>query len=288
MICKVPAAGAGEAGTNNGLSGGSSVRKALPFAVTCSKDAGEDLAAQGKAWAAELQVAYVPRYEKGSLQDMLQALGVDALLISTREGARVYTEAGTCFYHPGLGAVRWQRVVLRGENDNFLTALDAKPGQRVLDCTLGLAADALLASHAVGESGLVVGLEASRLLWFLARQGIRAYRGKIPELTRDLQKIRVLHREAAAFLAVQPPDSFDAVYFDPMFRTPVKSSSAMAVLRPLAYPDPLTRESVELALRVAPRVVIKERSEEILREYGCISFVGTRYSAVRFGIRERN
>jgi hypothetical protein len=44
---------------------------------------------------------------------------------------------------------------------------------------------------------------------------------------------------------------------------------------------------VELALKAAPRVVIKERSVEILQEYGCTEFVGTKYSAVRFGIRKR-
>lgn len=267
--------------------------KTLPFAgpafaVTCSKEPGEELAVQGQLWAAELGAAFVPRYGKGSLQDMVRDLGIEALLIATREGPRVYTEAGTYFYHPGLGTVRWQRVVLRQENDNFLTALDAKPGQRILDCTLGLAADALLASHAVGAGGQVTGLEASTLLWFLTRQGVRAYRGKFPELTEDLQRIRVLHREAASFLAEQEPDSFDAVYFDPMFRMPIRRSSSMAPLRPLAYGEPLDPAAVELALRVAPRVVIKERSEEILREYGCTKFTGTRYSAVRFGIRERD
>ena len=58
-------------------------------------------------------------------------------------------------------------------------------------------------------------------------------------------------------------------------------------LRPLAFAGPLTPEMVELALKAAPRVVIKERSVEILQEYGCTEFVGTKYSAVRFGIRKR-
>ena len=61
----------------------------------------------------------------------------------------------------------------------------------------------------------------------------------------------------------------------------------MTPLRPLAYSEPLAPESVELALTVAPRVVIKERSVEILEEYGCTEFVGSKYSAVRFGIRKR-
>ncbi|MBO6265438.1 MAG: hypothetical protein J6M57_05465 [Acidaminococcaceae bacterium] len=61
----------------------------------------------------------------------------------------------------------------------------------------------------------------------------------------------------------------------------------MTPLRPLAYGEPLRPETVELALKAAPRVVIKERSLDILKEYGCTDFVGTKYSAVRFGIRTR-
>jgi 16S rRNA G966 N2-methylase RsmD len=175
----------------------------------------------------------------------------------------------------------------RHENDNFLTALNVRPGQRVLDCTVGLAADALLASCAVGEAGKVVGLEASLPLWFLTSRGVQAYRGTIPELARDLHRVEIIHGEASAYLRSLSEDSFDAVYFDPMFRQPVRRSSEMTPLRPLAYGEPLRPETVELALKAAPRVVIKERSLDILKEYGCTEFVGTKYSAVRFGIRTR-
>ena len=182
---------------------------------------------------------------------------LDALLIAGKKGPQLYSREGMMLYHPGLGKVRWQRVVQRNETDNFLTAMHLSPGQRVLDCTVGLAADALLASHAVGETGRVIGLEASLLLWFLTSRGVISYKSQIPELVQDLQRIEIIHAEA------------------------------MVPLRPLAFPEPLTLEMVELALKVAPRVVIKERSVEILQEYGCTEFVGTKYSAVRFGIRKR-
>ena len=78
------------------------------------------------------------------------------------------------------------------------------------------------------------------------------------------------------------------LFRSPMFRQPVRKSSEMVPLRPLAFSEPLALETVELALQAAPRVVIKERSVEILQEYGCTEFVGTKYSAVRFGIRKRH
>lgn len=259
----------------------------IRFAVTCNKNETRFLEKQAKDWARQLQVAYQPRYENGSLDAMLQDFRLDALLIASKKGPQIYTREGMLYYHPGLGKVRWQRVVQRHETDNFLTALDVKNGQRVLDCTVGLAADALLASYAVGKTGQVTGLEASLPLWFMTSRGVKVYRGSIPALAEDLHRIEILHAEADAYLHTLPRDSYDVVYFDPMFRRPVKKSSEMTPLRPLAYSEPLAPESVELALTVAPRVVIKERSVEILEEYGCTEFVGSKYSAVRFGIRKR-
>ena len=261
--------------------------EAVKFAVTCNKNDNKTLKEQAKAWAQKLQVPCVKRYENGSLDAMLRDYHVDALLIAGKKGPQLYSREGMLLYHPGLGKVRWQRVVQRCETDNFLTAMDIRPGQRVLDCTVGLAADALLASHAVGETGMVVGLEASLPLWFLVSQGVSSYKSKFPDLVQDLQRIRIIHAEASEYLKALPEDSFDAVYFDPMFRQPVRKSSEMVPLRPLAFSQPLTQEMVEMALKTASRVVIKERSVEILQEYGCTEFVGTKYSAVRFGIRKR-
>ena len=261
--------------------------KDIKFAVTCNKNDARRMKAVAKTWAAELQVPFVERYENGSLDAMLDDLQADALLIAGKKGPQLYSREGMLLYHPGLGKVRWQRVVQRHENDNFLTAMDIRPGQRILDCTVGLAADALLASHAAGETGKVIGLEASLPLWFLTSRGVMLYKSKFPELVQDLQRIEIIHAEASAYLKAVPEDCFDVVYFDPMFRQPVRKSSEMVPLRPLAYDEPLSPATVDLALKVAPRVVIKERSVEILQEYGCTEFVGTKYSAVRFGIRKR-
>lgn len=259
----------------------------IRFAVTCNKNDNQYLKEKAKAWAQRLRVPYVKRYDNGSLDAMLEDLQLDALLISGKKGPQLYSREGMMLYHPGLGKVRWQRVVQRKETDNFVTALAVGPGQRVLDCTVGLAADALLASHAVGETGKVIGLEASLPLWFLTSQGIASYKAKFPEMEQDLHRIEIVHAEASEYLQKLPDNCFDTVYFDPMFRQPVRKSSEMVPLRPLACHDPLSVETVERALRVAPRVVIKERSVEILQEYGCTEFVGTKYSAVRFGIRKR-
>ena len=46
----------------------------------------------------------------------------------------------------------------------------------------------------------------------------------------------------------------------------------------------LDEETLALARRAAACVVIKERSEYILRQYGCTEFIGGKYSRIKYGI----
>ena len=133
----------------------------------------------------------------------------------------------------------------------------------------------------------MVGLEASLLLHFAVQHGLAHYECKTPLLTAALRRVEAVHAVAAEYLATCAPNSFDVVYFDPMFRHPVQGSKAMEALRPLSLEEPLARSTVELALKVAPRVVIKERSEYLLAEYGCQEYVGGKYSRIKFGIIRR-
>lgn len=289
------------------------------YAVTFGKNCRGQIVTQAKAWAELLQVPYIPRTDSMSLEMMLTYYGVEGFLIATTQGPRIFTKSGTFFFHPGMGALRWkqlfhqEKVLKAGKSkldgrkkavvvpvssgnlsytydelpDYFAVATQLFPGQHYLDCTLGLGADALIASHLVGKTGRVVGLEASLLLHFVVSRGLKNYVTPYENLAADLQRLETYHTEALPFLQNQPADSFDVIYFDPMFRFPVKTSNTMQPLRPLAFEQPLTSIMVQEALRVAPRVVIKERGEKILRTLGCTEFTGGKYSRVRFGIAYR-
>ena len=273
------------------------------YAVTSGKNCRGQIVTEAKQWAGELQVPFVPRLDNMSLETMLTYYEVEGLLIATTQGPRLFTASGTFFFHPGMGMLRWKKLFGGAKQvgaavvsptlpaavlpDHFAAATQLKPGQRYLDCTLGLGADALIALHMVGKQGKAVGLEASLLLHFVVSRGLKAYRTNYLELAADLQRLETYHTQALPFLQRQPADSFDVIYFDPMFRFPVHQSSTMQPLRPLAFEEPLTRVVVQEALRVAPRVVIKERGETILRALGCRSFTGGRYSRIKFGIVAR-
>ena len=257
------------------------------YAVMLSRNARGSAAIEtAKAMAAQLGVAYVERPHNQVLEAFMAAQGLAAVIVLEKDGPRIHSEHGTFAYHPGMAEIRVQQL-LRGAPDPLVRALDLHPGARVLDCTLGLASDAAVAACVAGSTGRVVGLEASLLLHFAVQHGLAHYECKTPLLTAALRRVEAVHAVAAEYLATCAPNSFDVVYFDPMFRHPVQGSKAMEALRPLSLEEPLARSTVELALKVAPRVVIKERSEYLLAEYGCQEYVGGKYSRIKFGIIRR-
>lgn len=255
--------------------------------VTTARNAtGSAAAAQARAWAEQLGAIYVERPHNMGVDELMAQYDLAALVVVEKDGPRIHSDVGSFAYHPGMAVLRLQQLK-RGAAEHLLTALDLRSGKRVLDATLGLAADAAISAYAVSEAGTVVGLEASPLLYFAVSYGLKNYVAEDADLTAALRRIQPVQALAENYLAQCAPDSFDVVYFDPMFRHPVNGAKGMEALRPLSYEEALSAETLQLALKAAPRVVIKERSEYILREYGCEEFIGGKYSRIKYGIIKR-
>src|SRR5690349_6948700 len=119
-----------------------------PLAVTVSGQADEELIYQAQSRAAQWRLPFVPRGRKEPLGPMLRA-AADALLVFEREGVSLWDEHGHFSFHPGMAHLRCQRV-RSGEGDTLVKMAGLHRGEHVLDCTLGLAQDALVAAVAVG------------------------------------------------------------------------------------------------------------------------------------------
>jgi len=209
-----------------------------------------DVAAAREA-AARHALPFLPR-EGRSLAAAAAGAGAEALLVLSRRGATLFLDGAERRWDPGMGVLRARRR-LRGERDTrdpFLEAADLRPGEAVLDCTLGLAADALVAAVAVGEAGRVVGLESSPALALLAAEGLA--RLALPAARR----IEVRQADAAGALAALPDRSFDLVCFDPMFRHARAQPPGFDLVRRLGDPRPLSPETLAQARRVARRAVL--------------------------------
>lgn len=252
--------------------------------VTIARNArGSAAIEQARAWARELGAEYIVRPHNLGVDELRQQHALTALVVGEKDGPRIHSAAGSFAYHPGMAVLRMQQLK-RGQTEHLVAALGLEPGVRVLDATLGLAADAAISAYVVGAGGRVVGLEASPLLHFAVSYGLTHYIAEDADLTAALRRIEPVQALAQDYLAQCVPGQFDVVYFDPMFRHPVSGAKGMEALRPLSYEAPLDAETLALAKRVAPRIVIKERSEYILRQYGCREFVGGKYSRIKYGL----
>lgn len=235
--------------------------------------------------AQELGILAVSRDER-PLAEILAEAGAGFALVVQKHSIILSDGQSEVFFHPGMAFVRIKNMAA-GEPDRMVEAMSLTPGMTVLDCTLGLGSDAIVAAYAVGLTGRVTGLEAVGPLAMLVRRGLAGYQGRLAEAMGRVEVVAADHRELLPTLA---GDSFDVVYFDPMFRRPLWHSSGIAPLRRLALDAPLDFASVEEALRVARHcVVMKERQNS--PEFDRLGFrvaEGGRYSPVAYGVRRRD
>ena len=260
------------------------------WAVTTSTKAGAEQIEAAIGLAKQYSVAYVPR-GKYSLQKLRESHQVD-FLVTVDGNKHVFVEEPSLRWHPSMAIPRFRRLMEGGE-DMLLSAAAITEGDRFLDCTLGLGADALIAAWAVGDSGKVLGLEASPVIALVAGWGIRneawRYNRRKAPMASAAGRIDVLNEEAGAYLQGQPDASWDVVYFDPMFRAPRNQSDGMNSLRPFACYEPFTAELLEDARRVCrKRVVLKERwFSPLFQKLGADFTMKTKYGPVAYGVWEK-
>ncbi|MBR1553217.1 MAG: class I SAM-dependent methyltransferase [Schwartzia sp.] len=227
-----------------------------------------------------------PFAERGntSLAALRERYGVPFVMVA-KEKLVVDTPDGELYFHPGMAHLRLKNL-RRGESDHLLDALGIQKGMRVLDCTLGMGADAIVESFGARAAGEVVALEKNPVVAALIAHGLQSSDGEHPTTLAAMRRVHVVCADYEEFLRAQPDHSFDAVYFDPMFRHPFMESAGIHPLRLLADPRPVSPEAIREACRVASRrVVLKEssKSEEFAR-LGFTEFEGGKYSNVRYGV----
>ena len=175
-----------------------------------------------------------------------------------------------------------------GKHDHMIEAMNLQAGMTVLDCTLGLATDAIVASYVVGAAGKVTGLESSFMAFLISHLGLREFQHPSAAITEAMRRIEVVETDSYSYLQRQPDDSYDIVYFDPMFRQPVYSSSNIKPIRSFADNSPLSEKMINEAFRVArQRVVCKEKNGS--SEFDRLGFSvrrGGKNSAIQYGILE--
>ncbi|WP_435366233.1 class I SAM-dependent methyltransferase [Desulfofundulus kuznetsovii] len=256
--------------------------------VTTGHRAGTPELELATRFSLRLGVPLVPRAGL-SISALAKKYGVSGVLVVSARRVSYFYNGEELFLHPSMAKLRISEIKA-GKTDWMIKAMGLQPGDWILDCTLGLGVDATVASFVVGNQGRVVGVESSPVLAVLVEHGLKTYRDHAPrELIEAMARIEVVCANHLSYLKGLAAESFDVVYFDPMFRKPLEKSAAINPVRLVGNPAPLSVQAVEEAVRVARRrVVMKEtRDSGEFARLGFTRVQGGKSSPVAYGIIEK-
>lgn len=217
--------------------------------------------------AEQLGIPYIERNKRTIKQ--LQSYYNQPCLVVGKIKTELYDLHGIdpLFFHPNMAAVRMKRIE-KGEVDPFVRAAGLNQGMSILDCTLGMGADALIASYIIGSSGKITALELNPFVYFVIKEGLQNYPFKNEKFGEAAGRIEAVNIDYLTFLKKAEDRSYDVVYFDPMFTERVIESTGIQSLSSFASYKELTEEAVVEAKRVAKkRIILKDhfRSDRFSR-----------------------
>lgn len=243
--------------------GGAAVAARLVTESVSAARAGNEIAGRAKAEAIRIGWEHVGR-EK--LAERLQeALAADVLVFGA-DGVRLVrylggTRVAAFKFHPSTAPLRIENIA-RGGADVCCLAMGLRGGDSVLDCTMGLGADAIVAAYATGPCGSLVALEASEEIFTAVDIGMRGYAAD-DRIVEALGRIARRHADYREVLRELDEGSYDVVFMDPMFKTKVSSATPIDAIRAWAFNAYPSWEDVLEAARVARRrFVMKVRKGE--------------------------
>lgn len=208
--------------------------------------------------------------------DHVLMIGVDKISYHPKD------ESTPFFFHPNSSMFRVKQI-LRGEKDAFIEATQLKEGMKILDCTLGLASDAIVASLVAGNSGAVVGVESSRAISFVVKSGLQVWNSNSEEMNEAMRRIEVVHENHNNFLKKQDDNSFDVVYFDPMFESTISSPGIQGLKGSADYSE-LTEATINEAKRVASKRVVMKDNKSSTKFYDLGFSVIKRNASFLYGV----
>ena len=203
----------------------------MNFIVTTIRKPTEAVERLAKEISLKLGGKFVRR-ENLSLDALKTIHGTENIFLVKKNSLSVVTSEGELFFHPNTAHLRIKNL-RGGEGDRLIDALKISAGSKVLDCTLGLGSDAIVESFVAGNSGKVVALEVNPLIAEVVSHGLKNFTDDSPHILQAMRRVEVINADCLDFLKTCPDNSFDVVYFDPMFRHAVKKSSGLNPIRPL-------------------------------------------------------
>ena len=254
--------------------------------VTTSLHASKSICEQGRKWAVAIHAFFIERGEQ-SIEQLLTAYHIEAILVFTVQGPEIRTFLGRHAFHLSMAELRIQHI-RQGMPDHFLEALGAEGPVRLLDCTCGFGSDTIVASFGLPAGSDVHALEISPYMAAVTSWGLAHFVHKQADVTEAMRRIRLQHDDYRDYLQRTDIAPYDIIYFDPMFSRPIQSSPQFHPVRNLLEHEAMSDECLALALTKARRrVVIKGRSFRRLKMvYPRVKLYGGKYSRIGYAVLE--
>ncbi|ADU97515.1 hypothetical protein Theam_1556 [Thermovibrio ammonificans HB-1] len=229
----------------------------MEVVVTTDRRPKPEVVEDAKTLAERLNAPFVKRRHR-TVNSIRREFGRAVLVVGNDHNLTLHTLKGQkLFFHPGLFKIRLLSY-LSGGREAMVEAMGIGEGDSVLDCNLGLAQDALLSAFVTKRP--VVGVEIDPVIYEIVKRGLKSYKpeGKLKQAEFAFSLVKPVLSDNLIFLKTQPDNSFDVVYFSPMFVKPKWKCDVMMPFREVAPKGFVTPELLREAERVARRrVVIK-------------------------------
>ncbi|WP_379968429.1 class I SAM-dependent methyltransferase [Ectobacillus sp. sgz5001026] len=255
--------------------------------VTTAGRTTADMMIRAKQVADDLQCRFEKRKED-SIAHIVKKFQDDVLVVG-KNRLELYPETGedSFFFHPNSASFRMKRL-LRGEHDPFIEVTKLEQGMSMLDCTLGLASDSIVASYVTGENGKVTGIEGNKMIAYIVKEGLQQWGSEQKAMNEAMRRISVVHNEHLTYLKQCEDQSFDVVYLDPMFEQTVAQSDGIQGLKHFALYEDIDGETIREALRVAKkRVVLKDHFRSARFETYGFNVQRRKSASFHFGVLEK-
>ncbi|MBU8878962.1 class I SAM-dependent methyltransferase [Bacillus sp. FJAT-29790] len=255
--------------------------------ITTAGRTNEEMTKQAKNIANELNGRFIERNKRSVWT--IQQMERDDCIVVGKERLELYPigENAPFFFHPNSATFRIKRLI-KGEHDPFIEAACLQVGKTLLDCTLGLASDSIVASYVVGNDGKVTGIEGNPYLAYMVKKGLQTWESGISEMNQAMKQIQVNNDLSLSYLKSLANNSYDCVYFDPMFEEHILESDGIKALSRFAIYKEITQELINEAIRVAKeRVVLKDHFRSTRFEEFHFDVYKRKTSKFHFGVIEK-
>ena len=185
----------------------------MKIAVTTTREADESLNFKAKGISKDLNISYIKRENFSIKKTILKEQEYYLLLVEKYKIVKKGLDS-TLFWHPNMSELKIKSIK-QGNKEAIIEAIQLEEGNSILDCTLGLAGDSLIFSTIVGNSGVVIGTEVNKYIAYLSKSGLENY--SEDSIEKNVKNITVINESYENYLLKQSDNTFDVVYFDPMF-----------------------------------------------------------------------